>query len=535
MKYINQNLDILNLDSENLICLNKVIEILEVNNTILRIFLGGSHAQGTNDINSDFDIKIIYSVKDNSKFYSLSRNLSDVNGVDKNHINHKVINLYYNIEDFNIRKKSEKNLELSVNHQLIDDFKQPSSIVDVFKFSPNKNVKLKIDIECYEIGHFMSMIYKQNIHAIMYLYSNETILYNSPILDILESEKHKLHSVSSLYDSVVNYADSQFQKSSNEDRFINRSPFEFFKEIQNVEFIFQHYIYTPDVNNIKFYYEDINKNICSFCVCEDKKLDLTQNTFIETENSYYYLDSKVKLFKLEVKSPLDFSIVINKQNILKKLYKFITKIKHISSIKEFVEIYGNIFNSIKTDKLSDVISSLKYSASRIDKTDIYCLYDSKFNTLISENNINYKSDYKTVNIPKGKKSILIFSYKKEIYEKYVKTLTDYVKWIRLKNESRFKVDISINTKNLAHLVSNLQIYKKYVLNNVFEPKVDDPNYILNIKRGNFNLEDVMDYVNQLKIDISSNLKFENSKLELYYIINMLLTKIRIDDREEKTD
>jgi uncharacterized protein len=163
--------------------------------------------------------------------------------------------------------------------------------------------------------------------------------------------------------------------------------------------------------------------------------------------------------------------------------------------------------------------------------NIYGLYysvNSNFKGIISN---GYANEVCLSNIPKEFKQVAILYFNVDGYSTYCKEYREYWDWVNKRNEIRYEHTISHNkkydTKNMMHVFRLLEMASEIALENKVIVKRPNRNFLLDIKTGKYEYDELMQLADKLKDNM--NIAFENSNLpdipDLTYI-NDLLFKIR---------
>ncbi|MFN6074198.1 MAG: DNA polymerase beta superfamily protein [Fluviicola sp.] len=134
-------------------------------------------------------------------------------------------------------------------------------------------------------------------------------------------------------------------------------------------------------------------------------------------------------------------------------------------------------------------------------------------------------------IPKGEKPIALLFFNKDGYSTYCKKYREYWDWVDKRNEARYENTIehgkNYDSKNMMHTFRLLHMAKEIALEGKINVKRPDRDYLLRIKAGEFEYEDLVNEANRIKYELSD--LYEKSSLpELpnREKINELLVNIR---------
>ena len=134
-------------------------------------------------------------------------------------------------------------------------------------------------------------------------------------------------------------------------------------------------------------------------------------------------------------------------------------------------------------------------------------------------------------IPKGETPICNIVYNKDGYSEHCKDFKSYEDWLANKNESRW-VDVKshgqkIDGKNMMHCKRLMSMAREIAEGKGINVRRDDAEYLISIRRGEIDLETLIDEVEREIIEIDE--LFTNSNLPNNIdknFINKLLIKIR---------
>jgi uncharacterized protein len=117
-------------------------------------------------------------------------------------------------------------------------------------------------------------------------------------------------------------------------------------------------------------------------------------------------------------------------------------------------------------------------------------------------------------IPKGEKPIAVFTYNKDGYSQHCKDYKSYQEWLDNKNEQRW-VDVKshgqkIDGKNMMHCVRLSNMAREIAEDNVVNVRRPDADYLLSIRKGEVNLNTLIEKVENDVVEIKE--LFKNSNL-----------------------
>lgn len=163
--------------------------------------------------------------------------------------------------------------------------------------------------------------------------------------------------------------------------------------------------------------------------------------------------------------------------------------------------------------------------------DCYNLYYSKeyaYSGIIKDVNSN---DVHLSNIPKGEEPIAILYFNKDRYSVYCKKYKEYWDWVEKRNNERYKNTLShgkkYDAKNMLHVFRLLKMAKEIATENSINVYRKDRTFLLSIKAGEFEYEQLVKMAEKLKDELSSLFHFSNLQDEPdIELIEKLLVKTR---------
>lgn len=331
--------------------------------------------------------------------------------------------------------------------------------------------KEKDDAVFYEIKRFLELLQKANPTTLSILFSPEDcIVYKHPIFDIILNKKENFVT-KNCKNSFAGYAAAQCKKAKG----LNKK--------QNWE-------------------KDrvMRKGVLDFCYAieENKTTPLT----VWFKNKGYHDDAQ----------------------------KFCGVVK----IPNARDVYSLYFDNIASSCFSDGESEAnKIRSKSFYKEDIKSVglgYKGivKFG---KSKNSGISNQLRLSSIPKEEKSIVNFYYNKDGYTQHCKDFKSYEEWVENRNEQRY-VDTKvhgqkIDSKNIMHLVRLIKMSREIAEKKEFIIKRPDAEYLKSIRRGEENLQDIIEWADKelLIIDdlfLNSNLP---NKIDTE-LVNDMLIKIR---------
>jgi len=146
--------------------------------------------------------------------------------------------------------------------------------------------------------------------------------------------------------------------------------------------------------------------------------------------------------------------------------------------------------------------------------DVYGLYHDEgtvYNGIIKSAQSN---DVNLSSIPKDKQQKTILYFNKDGYSFYCKSYKAYWKWVDERNEDRFSNTLShgknYDAKNMMHTFRLLRMAQEIGSEGKVHVRRSDRDFLLNIKAGGFEYDDLLDKANNLMLEIDQ--VFEKSHL-----------------------
>lgn len=137
--------------------------------------------------------------------------------------------------------------------------------------------------------------------------------------------------------------------------------------------------------------------------------------------------------------------------------------------------------------------------------DCYNLY---YNEGLVYNGIFRKDDSNDVcvsNIPKGEKPVGLLYFNKDGYSVYCKQHREYWDWVAKRNDARYNSTMShgknYDAKNMMHVFRLLLMAKEIAMEGVINVRRPDRVFLLAIKNGEFEYDDLVERATALKEDL----------------------------------
>jgi hypothetical protein len=117
-------------------------------------------------------------------------------------------------------------------------------------------------------------------------------------------------------------------------------------------------------------------------------------------------------------------------------------------------------------------------------------------------------------IPKGETPLGLLFFNLEAYSMYCKDYKEYWEWVNKRNDTRYQTTVehgkNYDSKNVMHTMRLLQMAKEIAVSGEIKVKRDDREYLLDIKNGKFEYDDLLEKAEKQQNELS--VLFEKSKL-----------------------
>jgi hypothetical protein len=147
--------------------------------------------------------------------------------------------------------------------------------------------------------------------------------------------------------------------------------------------------------------------------------------------------------------------------------------------------------------------------------NVYLLYHQKqlaegrFKGIISGPDAN---DVQLSSVPKGVENIAVMNFNKDSYSIYCREYKEYSEWEEKRNEARYQSTLShgksYDAKNMMHTFRLLNMAEEIALYNEVIVKREDRDFLLKIRNGKFEFDELMEMVedkmDQIKIVYSKS-------------------------------
>jgi predicted nucleotidyltransferase len=548
--------------------LKSIINLLGEDNIIF-IGVTGSQAYGTFHERSDYDFRIFYKLP-NEYFYGIK----------------KVIDSVFIVKSNEDKKNLVKSRNISAEIVTVINEKYTiDNVVNTFKYERTKEEKeyLKLDAECYEIGHVFRQLSTSNPNTLELLnLPEECIFYKTKEYDLLIEHREDYLTKES-YKPFCSYAESQLKKMSSYGKKTNRDEKEALTKLSPLDFCFidkkrynlkhalkiffnscKQILSNTETYNIKFkkifvefkwiFNNPHSENLKDYLNkhnIDQKFCGVSQNE--KTLTYYLYHDEySERCFNIE-------KYGIDKTNKFKnKYWRYVKHYKGIVKTNEESknDILNNIFHFIEfnVDKTSEFfefckIFQLKFENQLISDDEITLLFKtinsnimyivplqlSKVMNLIDSYNKNVKiknDDYELLSnqlrisaIPKGEVPLVSFIYRDDLYSMFCKEFKEYKDWVELRNPDRFRSNkdkgSQYDLKNAAHMYRILVGYVDLLKTKKLTVKLSDE--YVKVFKDILNFKYSQQEVVQMATDLVNkiNIEFKNTSLEEHINQNLL--------------
>ncbi|MCJ8290601.1 MAG: nucleotidyltransferase domain-containing protein [Crocinitomicaceae bacterium] len=117
-------------------------------------------------------------------------------------------------------------------------------------------------------------------------------------------------------------------------------------------------------------------------------------------------------------------------------------------------------------------------------------------------------------IPKGEEALIMLFFNKDAYSSYCKKYREYWDWVKKRNQDRYATTIAhgknYDSKNMMHTFRLLLMAKEIALEGTINVERSDRTYLLDIKNGKFEYDELVKCAEELKEELSE--LYEKSKL-----------------------
>ncbi len=138
------------------------------------------------------------------------------------------------------------------------------------------------------------------------------------------------------------------------------------------------------------------------------------------------------------------------------------------------------------------------------------------------------TDIALSSIPKGEKALGMLFFNKDGYSTYCKKYKEYWDWVGKRNEERYKTTVShgknYDSKNMMHTFRLLHVAKEIASESTINVKRSDRVFLLNIKKGNFEYDELVSWAEERKLELEELYATSNlpERPDLNRINNLLI-------------
>ncbi|RFZ95202.1 nucleotidyltransferase [Mucilaginibacter conchicola] len=168
--------------------------------------------------------------------------------------------------------------------------------------------------------------------------------------------------------------------------------------------------------------------------------------------------------------------------------------------------------------------------------DVYLIYAASANTDVSFKGIvsgPEADDVQLSSIPKGFNPLATMNFNKDAYSVYCRDYREYVEWEKKRNQARYESTLThgknYDAKNMMHTFRLLNMAEEIALHHEVRVHRRDRDFLLKIRSGAFEFDDLMEMINIKLEDIKS--LYEKSELPERPNVDVaenILTEIRYE-------
>lgn len=134
-------------------------------------------------------------------------------------------------------------------------------------------------------------------------------------------------------------------------------------------------------------------------------------------------------------------------------------------------------------------------------------------------------------IPKGEEALVMLFFNKDAYSSYCKKYREYWDWVKKRNQDRYATTIAhgknYDSKNMMHTFRLLLMAKEIALEGTINVERPDRTYLLDIKNGKFEYDELVQSAEELKEELSELYEKSNlPDLPNREQVNQLLVEMR---------
>jgi uncharacterized protein len=147
--------------------------------------------------------------------------------------------------------------------------------------------------------------------------------------------------------------------------------------------------------------------------------------------------------------------------------------------------------------------------------DCYNLYHSETEKLSGVVRKEHSNDVALSQVPKGIEPVTLLYFNKDAYSGYCKKYTEYWEWVENRNEARYATTMehgkNYDSKNMMHVFRLLRMAREIATEGKVNIRRPDREFLLSIKAGKFEYEELLREAEELKEQLSS--LYADSKLQ----------------------
>jgi len=242
--------------------------------------------------------------------------------------------------------------------------------------------------------------------------------------------------------------------------------------------------------------------------------------------------------KVTRKDVLDFVYVIEgEKSIPWKFWNddsYEEKFIGVVNVPNARDIYAVYFDQHAEECFSEKYSEEKREENKIYHKEKYGYYGLSYKGLVKTGegaNSAESNQLRLSSIPKGESPICIVTYNKDGYTQHCKDYLSYQEWLENRNEARW-VDVKshgqkIDGKNMMHCKRLMGMAREIAEGKGIIVRRPDAEYLISIRKGEVNLQTLIDGVESEIIEIDN--LFNSSNLPDFVdnnFVNNLIIKIR---------
>lgn len=139
--------------------------------------------------------------------------------------------------------------------------------------------------------------------------------------------------------------------------------------------------------------------------------------------------------------------------------------------------------------------------------DCYNLYHSETGEFSGVVRKEQSNDVALSQVSKGLEPVALLYFNKDAYSGYCKKYTEYWEWVEKRNEARYATTMEhgkkYDSKNMMHVFRLLRMAREIAVEGTVNVRRSDREFLLNIKAGKFEYEELLKEAEALKSQLSS--------------------------------